>query len=194
MAIRWLVIGSCISIVASFVSCHKSEYTRLMNRELSKGIRNDSILLGFSFGDSRVSFVKRCEQLNKRQLLVQGAGGYVKYLPMDTTLFGGTKGVSMEFRPTFDDEDVICEMELLFYHSGWAPWNTQFQSIELRKDVLSGISQWYKGNDFVLVVSTADTLYAKIDGNRRIVAGIKDERVVRVKVQDLHHAIFSRRL
>ncbi len=189
---RWLGIGWYFSFLTVLVACGKSEYARIMDYELSKDGRNDSLLLGISFGESVISFRRKCEILNKQRILVQGtSSGSVRYLPMDTTLFGTMRGFGMEFKPTFDDKDGICEIELLFYHSAWSPWGSQFQAKSLKDDVLSGLINWYGGNGFIPVVLEQDTIYAKVDVNRRILVGVRDERVIKVKIQDTRHPYFK---
>lgn len=192
MVKRLSLLSFFFSVILFFSGCIKSEYTKLIERELARGQRQDSILLGISFGDTRIFYFDRCMKLNKEQLVVQGSSGtYVRFLPMDSVLWGLGRGIKMEFEAGFDAQERINEVKIQFSYLGWAPWNKHLQSDVLKPYVITQLEKWYNGNDFIGIVSNNDSLSVKVDGNRRVIVGLKDDQTVLVSIQDILHPRFK---
>ena len=65
-----LIIILFISTI--FYSCETSPYLILEKKELSSGVRYDSLFLGVKFGMSSEEFYSHCWELNKKELIKQG--------------------------------------------------------------------------------------------------------------------------
>lgn len=182
---------SLFLLVQLLVSCFQSDYTKLVKSELAKGVREDSILLGIQFGDTREMFFKKCMELNKRKLATQGSSGLrVQYLFTDSTIHKVPTEIKLLFSPDFDDKNIISEMNLEFSYTGWAPWNRHLQADSLEPKVLKILDFWYKGNDFIIADIGDSKIPVKLDANRRLMLKKLDEQTVLVKVQDILHPRF----
>lgn len=192
--INWRSIKYFPAIVicsTACLGCFQSDYTRLVKSELSKGERKDSVLLGISLGETRNVFYGKCFDLNKLKLITPGDGGtFVKYMFTDSLFHDKPTEVRLLFYPTFDQKDVIAEVKMDFSYLGWAPWNRQLQSDSLQEKVIKILMHWYGGNDFVKAHVDGAEMPVKVDGNRRMIVGVKDSQSVEVKVQDLLHPYF----
>ena len=169
------------------VSCVQSEYTRLVKSELAKGIRKDSILLGIRLGDTQNDFREKCFDLNKKHLTTEGPGFYVQYFLKDSLLHTKPTMILLLFKPDFDNNNKITDMDLKFNYVGWAPWNRQYQSDSLKVKVVQMLERWYKGNKFVIAHATDGDIPVKVDGNRRILVYEDQPQTVVVKIQDMLH-------
>lgn len=184
------LIGSVL-VIFMIGGCYQSDYTKLVKEELAKGVRQDSILLGLSFGNTRNEFYGRCFDLNKKQLVSQGPdNASVQYVWKDSLVHDEPTDMRLLFYPGFDEQDKISNMDMEFSYLGWAPWNTKLQSDSLEIKVRQLLLMWYKGNDFVMANSDDVEFPVKVDGNRRIIILIKDAQTVRVLVQDILHPKF----
>ncbi len=183
---------SLLVILLAFAGCVQSDYTRLVKSELAKGIRNDSILLGIKFGDTRQDFFGRCFDLNKQHLVTQGPSGLkVQYLLSDSLVnMEKPNKIRLLFSPFFDTEEKIAEMDLEFSYLGWAPWNKNLQSDSLKVKMMELIMLWYKGNNFIEAKVGDEYIPVKLDGNRRVLVHIKDAQSVTIRVQDILHPKF----
>jgi hypothetical protein len=174
-----------------FSGCIQSDYTKLVKSELAKGIRQDSLLLGINFGDTRNDFYVKCLYLNKQQLVREGPGNSsVQYLFNDSLVHTKPAEIKLLFMPTFDKNETIAEMNMEFSYLAWAPWNREYQSDSLKVKVMELLMHWYKGNDFVTATIKESEVPAKVDGNRRILVFIHDQQRVVVKVQDILNPMF----
>jgi hypothetical protein len=174
------------------IACFQSDYTKLVKIELGKGVRQDSILLGIFFGDTREDFYRKCLDLNKQKLVTQGSGGLkIQYLFKDSLLYKDSLQISFLFSPSFDDNDVISEMNYEFSYTAWAPWNRQLQPDSLRPKVLKIMTDWYKGNEFITAIVDGNEIPVKLDCNRRLTVYANDAQNVIVKVQDILHPMFK---
>ncbi len=175
------------TIVTFFLSsCRKSDYTKLVERELKKGVRSDSILLGISFGDTKTDFYAKCAELNKQHLTMQGTMGFsVQYLFEDSIYHKNPTPIKLLFFPYFDENDKLIDMDLKFSYLGWAPWTRDLQADSMKIRLKRILMDWYKGNDFIKAHVGKDTLDVKLDGNRRIVLKVEDAQTVSARAQDL---------
>ena len=168
--ITLLVLGSC-----------KSDYQRMKDREMAKGVRVDSLFLGIHLGMERQAFFDRCTELNKQQLITQGGAAG---LDVTHTLDGLKYRAGMDFYPTFRD-DKIYEMPVDFHYYGWSPWAKDMFSDKLVGDVVRLLEEWY-GKGFIRMEYPGKyPAYVKVDGNRRILVAQKDDQYVRAIFTDL---------
>ena len=144
-----------------------------MTRELSKGVRNDSIFLDTYFGMPSQDFYDESWDLNRKGLAREGSSNSTVYYKLD----GLPYEAALEYYPRFKD-GKIQSMTGFIYYIPWAPWNRDMFAEVLIEDVRNLFEGWY-GKGFILVNSPGmGRAYAKVDGNRRIVLFYtKDERV-----------------
>lgn len=182
---------SSLLLAVACSSCLQSDYTRMVKTELAKGVRQDSLLLGIRFGDTRQDFYGKCFDLNKQRLVTQGpANTSVQYLFTDSMVHRKPLEMRLLFFPDYDEKDVIAEMNMEFSYTAWAPWNKSLQSDSLKVKVMDLLMAWYRGNDFVTATVNDAPMPVKLDGNRRVLVRIKDAQSVAVTVQDILHPKF----
>ncbi len=175
------------------VSCEKSEYTRLVEREMDKNIVNDSLIFGMKFGQTRKLFFDQCWKLNNQKIINQGSSNkFVEYkLPIkegDTT----RNAITMLFYGIFNKQKIMTGMDMRFHYVGWSLWNKSLQSDKLVPEVKDSLKSWFPGNDFIIVPAkkTKGEIHVKVDGNRRIVIEpLKDSREVDVRIDDLRYLL-----
>lgn len=187
--------SSCLLLVVLsvlFEGCVQSDYTKLVKSELAKNIRQDSLLMGINFGDTREEFYGKCFDLNQQKLITQGpGGGTVQYMLRDSLFHDNATSIRLLFIPVFDQTDHIMEMNLEFSYSAWAPWNEIYHSDKLQPKVLELLSSWYGGNEFIEVTLDSLSYPVKLDGNRRLIVYKKDAQNVVVKAQDILHPVYK---
>ena len=157
-----------------FIECKpKSEYRQIVDRELASGITQDSLFLGIYFGMSSEDFYKRCWELNKEGLIMEGGNNATVHYKLDKLKHKG----AFEFYPIFKDEK-LQSMTGYAHYSAWAPWNTELFADSLIEDFKGFLETWF-GEGFISVPSPGTgKAYAHVSGNRRIVLYYtKDERV-----------------
>jgi hypothetical protein len=195
MMTNWRFIkyqGSVLVFAVIFVSCFQSDYTKLVKSELARGIRNDSILLGIKFGDSRDDFFGRCFDLNREHLVTQGPSGLsVQYLFTDSLFHYRPTQIRLLFSPSFDVKNRISDMEMKFNYVGWAPWNKHLQSDSLEVKMKEILMNWYSGNNFITAKAGDKIWPVKLDANRRILISKEDSQTILVSVQDILHPKFQ---
>lgn len=172
-------------------SCNQSDYTKLVKSELAKGVRQDSILLGMHFRDTRNEFYGKCFDLNKQQVVSQGDNFSVQYLFTDSVFHSEPVQIKLLFVPAFDDQEKITNMDMKFSYLNWSPMNPQLQADSLKPEVMKILMNWYKGNDFIKAKVDDEIIPVKLDGNRRMLVFVYDNRDVVVKVQDILHPKFK---
>lgn len=173
-----------------FFAC-KSDYTKYVERELDKGVNNDSLIFDMKIGQTQKEFFEMCWNLNKQKLVDQGTGAKsVKYLePIIDSLNPGIYRKEMLFFGIFDEQKIMQGMDISFNYVSWAPWNKQLQSDSLLLDVKKKILREYPGNDFmeIDIKELKIKAYAKIDGNRQILLYRKNDKDVVVKIENLNY-------
>lgn len=186
----YLILG--VSFSAALSGCFQSDYTKLVESELAKGTRQDSLLFGIKFGDTRNDFFGKCFDLNKQKLVTQGPGNTtVQYVFKDSLVHDEPTELRLLFYPAFDQNESIDEMGLEFSYLGWSPWNKALQSDSLKLKTMELLMLWYKGNEFVMAKVNDRKIPVKLDGNRRILVYEKDPQSVAVRIQDILHPRFK---
>lgn len=187
--LRYCISGLLVSVILS--GCFQSEYTRLVKSELAKGVRNDSLLFGIRFGDTRNEFYGKCFDLNRQQLVTAGAGNNVEFIFSDSLFHKKPTNLSLLFYPSFDQNERISNMKLQFSYRAWAPWNRDLQSDSLIGKTEKILMNWYGGNSFIMAEVGDQRVSVKLDGNRRILLYIFDMQNVSVEVQDILNPVFK---
>ena len=171
-------------MVLATISCtQKSEYDKLVERELASNIRQDSLFLGITFEMDRKEFYAHCWDPNKKGVFTNGVGNMsIKYNLESGLKYPG----SMQFYPKFG-ENKIFELPVDFQYDDWALWDKNKSSDALLQDVKNMLEEWYGGSEFMELESEDGTkkVLVKVDGNRRIRLWKWNVSTVRVIFTDL---------
>lgn len=158
----WVLISTVAYTIITGCT-RQSEYHRMVETELAKGVRHDSLFLGLQLGMASKDFYAHCWELNKKGLIRQGPQNMTVEYKINDLKHPAT----MNFYPSFH-EDKIYEMPVTFAYEGWAPWNKDLFADRLQLDVLKLYERWY-GKGFIKIEhSQRGAAYVKVDGNRRI--------------------------
>lgn len=160
-------------------SCEqKSEYERLVQRELDKGVRYDSLFLGYKFGMEKEEFFDHSWKLNQQHIIT--GGNQVEY-DLDSL----SHSAQMIFFPEFQD-NKIYRMPVEINYKGWAPWNKHLFSDSLVVDLKKMYEKIY-GPGFIKTThpENGKESWIKIDGNRRIAIYREDDMRAGVEFLDL---------
>jgi hypothetical protein len=160
------------------------QYNRLVETELASNKRVDSIFFGIYLGMTGKEFFTHCWEMNKKGLFTDGQSNTAVLYRLNHNEL--KYPASMNFYPEMN-ENKITKMSATFQYEGWAPWNRHLFSDTLLPDVLNLYKRWYNsGNPFIeMRTSGKPPIYVKIDGNRRIIIGQKDDMQVKVDYTDL---------
>ena len=174
--------GLLILAVGGMTACQqKSQYEKLVEKELASGERNDSLFLGLRLGMSSKEFYQACWEMNKQGLVRQGTRNTTVVYQLGDQL---PYSAVMDFYPKFM-EDKIVEMPLVFRYDAWSPWNRRLWSDSLQLDVLHLMEDWY-GEGFIRSEHPEKGVaFVKVDGNRRIAIVTPDEQLVKVLFTDM---------
>lgn len=170
-------------------SC-ESEYTKTVNEEAEKGVRNDNLILGMEFGDTKKDFFEKCWQLNNKGLVTHGPNNQsVQYELVSNREDKNLTAINMLFFGDFNANNIMIGMDMEFNYKAWAPWNQQFEGDKLLPVVKDTLMKWFPGNGFIPVqVDKIDKeTHVKVDGNRQIIAYVKDRKDVIVRIEDLKY-------
>jgi hypothetical protein len=169
-------------VLTVFGACQlQTPYQKMEARELASGIRHDSLFLGFYLSMPRKDFYKYCWDMNKQGILTGSAGASIFYMLDSTKMRGTTK---MDFYPRFE-LDSVTVMPIKFSYEAWAPWAKKYSVDSLMPDVINLLERWH-GKGFIKIeVPKKPTIYAKVDGNRRITVAPMDLHFVLVTYTDL---------
>lgn len=167
-------------LVLCLLAACRSEYHQRVEAELAKGVRQDSLFLGITFGMSSKEFYAHCWQLNKQGLIQQGTQNTTVMQEVSTLKYPAT----MNFYPNFH-EDKIYEMPVTYAYKAWAPWNRHLFADSLQQHVLATYQQHY-GEDFMRIEHPQKGIaYVRVDGNRRISIFQENDTEVKVLFTDL---------
>lgn len=169
----------CITIFISLISCEqKSEYQQLVQRELEKDVRHDSLFLGYKFGMERLEFFDHSWQLNQEGIIT--GGSYVEY-----QLDNISPSATMAFFPEFHN-GKIYKMPIEVQYDGWAPWNKDLFSDSLIVELVDNYEKIY-GPGFIKTThpENGKESWIKVDGNRRISIFKMDDMKAAVEFLDL---------
>ena len=124
--INLLLFFSGLLLFSLITGCQQSEYKKLEAAELAKGVRYDSLFLGMYLGMEQKDFFAYCWELNKQQIIRQGARNTtVEYEPE-----GMKFPAKMEFYPDFQEEKIY-QMPVWFSYKSFSAWNKEFSADSL---------------------------------------------------------------
>lgn len=173
-----------VVIISLMVSCstEQSKYDKIVQQELAKGQRFDSLFLGLYLGMHAKKFYDTCTEMNKMGLITAGTGGTkVLYYIKD----GLKYPASMNFFPDFYKNNIY-HISVNYHYDAWAPWNKNLYADSLKIRLVDYYKKQYPGNDFIILKDKLNNdVFFKVDGNRRILIGSADEQFVNVDITDL---------
>jgi hypothetical protein len=175
-----------LSILFVAFSACKSDYQKLVQNELNSGVKYDSLFLGIQFGQTRQEFFDICWNLNKTIGLQPSDKGTM----LGHMLFKDSsdlKKIEMKFYPTFNQDDKINGMDIEFSYLNWSPWGEAYQADKLMPAILDTLKRWYGRNSFTKLTfdKEPETIWVKVDGNRRMGIFQKDDEVLEMKIINL---------
>lgn len=174
----WIWVVSALALLSA---CSDDPYAALKSSALNAGIRQDSVFLGLELGMSRQQFFDRCWSLNRQKLVKEGPSNSSVQYPLKNEL--GAAAV-MQFYPNFH-QDRAFEVQVSFYYEGWAPWNRHLFADSLQPKVTALLSDWYDTEFVSLKGTSLGDVQVSMDGNRRILIGVRDEQIVDVSITDM---------
>lgn len=175
--------AAILILILTFSAC-QSEYTKLVNNELSSGKKNDSIFYNLRFGNTKSEFFRICWELNKKGLVTNGpSNNNVRALvtPRDSTI--ELKELQMLYYGVFNANDIMTAVDVKFSYTAWSPWNKKLHADKLLPVVQDTLLKWFPGNPFIKVKN----VLVKVDGNRQIKLYQESDRDVAVLIEDLEY-------
>jgi hypothetical protein len=166
------------------MGCRSSEsrYRAVVQRELASGRKENVLLFDIRFGMSRKEFYNYCWLMHQKDSFEDGGNVTSVMYRMGTQL---KHPASLKFFPEFR-QDSIYKLWAQVSYDAWAPWNRQLWADSLLPDVVRLYNQWYPGNEFIRMTDEKrGTIYIKVDGNRRIIIGRKDDSRVNIDYTNL---------
>lgn len=170
----WLMLTGC--------DRGDSRYRKLVETEMASGKKVNELVLGIHFGMPRRKFYEYVWEMHQKDSFDDGSNSTAVLYRLHHQL---KQPAQMLFYPMFR-QDTIFRMWAQFEYDAWAPWNKKLWSDSLITDVVRWYREWYPGNDFIRITDKRrGTIYVKVDGNRRIIIGQKDDARVNVDYSDL---------
>ena len=183
----WVLI-SLLHFSLTILGC-KSEYEKMVDRELKKNVKEDSLFFNYRLGESKDSYHEKSWDLNHNKIVVQGRSyTFMKYVFQDPKTPEKQNDFAMEYTGGFNKERKLNNMKVIFSHVLWVPWHEDYHASQLLPRVLDSIERWYGGNEFVkyeLKNDTIPSIYVKVDGDRRFRAYVENTQDIIVKIDDL---------
>lgn len=173
-----------ITVICVLCGCKDNKYNQLVETELGKNIRYDSLFLGFHFGMTNKDFYTSCWEMNKQGLINQGPNNLSVQYDLDSTDFKSL--AQLNFYPKFHTKKIY-KMPMEFNYKSYAPWDKELVVDTLLLETKNLLEKWYGGNKFILIENEDATkkVWVKVDGNRRIRLFKKDVRMVKAEIADL---------
>lgn len=163
------------------------KYSDLVKKELASGRTANQLIMDIHFGMTKKQFYDYCWGMHNKGIFEDGANSTAVLYRLSKPGQPGQlkQAASMNFYPVFRN-DTIYKMWAQFEYDAWAPWNKGLFADSLMLDVVGLYTRWYPGNNFIkLTDPQRGTIYVKVDGNRRIVVGRKDDAHVNVDYTNL---------
>ena len=170
-----------------FNSC-KSEYENIIDREMRRGIVDDSLIFGMEMGLTRKEFFDICWKLNKEKLIDQGSGNGMAYHKDPYDSLQPNKAIKeLQFYGIFDKNDTMRGMSMIYNFSAWGSFEKKYNSKSMMDTLINFYTKTRKGNPFIEMDLGLDKYKAlvKVDGQRQILIYPKNDKDVIVKIEDL---------
>lgn len=181
-----------IVVIFLLTSC-KSEYQKLIEKELAAGQRNTDLFLDLTMGQTRKEFFAICWDLNKEKKISQGSGNqYAKYFLRPSPGEDSTRTVEILFYGMFDQDDVMYGMDMKMSFSSWSPWNKDFHTDVLQEFMEKKYMEQEGGNPFIQIQVTDEVnALVKVDGNKQILMYPNNNQTLSVKIEDLEKDLYN---
>ena len=157
----WILCVICIFL---FSKCGpKTEYGKLVQRELASNEYEDSLFAGLHFEMKKQDFIEYSKKMNL-QGVFHAAPDYELEYRFQESLKYPAKAI---FYPAFENRR-IDHLTVTFRYQGWSPLNRDLQSDRLMEDLLSLYKTWYDEEFITATTAENQKLYIRVDGNRQI--------------------------
>lgn len=168
---RMLMHLLLLTVAALIFACTETpekQYKKREKKELSSGVRYDSLFMGLYFQMLRREFREYCYKKHLDGKFYQG--GRRNSVWVEAKISGLDYPGYINFYPDFED-DRITEMNASIYYDGGTVFKDgQFEKDSLLMDVLHLMDNWY-GGPFIKIKSPffyKEDVYVNVKGNRRI--------------------------
>lgn len=173
---KYLILLSFLVIISACEQ--KTEYERLVQNELDREVRYDTLFLGYELGMERQDFFEHSWDLNQQNIITGGT--QIEY-PLKEL----SSDARMVFYPRFHSNRLV-RMPIEISYNSWAIWNRELYSDYLIDELIEYFEEMYgPGFIFTAIPDLNREAWTKIDGNRRILIYPKDDMVARVEILDL---------
>lgn len=179
LSIVLLVVASSL-----IFGCQKSEYHRLVTKEMSSGEINDSLIVGISFGMNSLEFYTHCWEQHKKGVMGNSESNSDVRLPLQQY----HPKLAADFYPLFH-KDKIWQLPVTFYFDDHSEWNKDLSQDTLQQYASEVIEEWF-GEDFISL--TRETIFGEedykvtVDGNRQVIVFPIQPNKYKIEVTDLN--------
>lgn len=183
---RSLLLLTAVNIFVVFwISCSsKSEYERLVEKELASGQMQNSTLLGITFNMTEEEYIQHCESLVANDKIQYGSSKILYTYQVEETKFPAFMNFYADFK-----EDALIKLSAALQYQNWTPYTPKLSMDSLVVAALSLYRKEY-GADFITIQdSTKGEVYVDIDGNREIRLERANERILNIYFKDLTHYV-----
>jgi hypothetical protein len=183
-------VGTVLFVLFILIGCtadsDMDKYKSIVKKELASNKRVDNIFFGIHFGMTQKNFFAYCWEMNKKGIFTDGNDGRGNMNVLYKLHTELKYPASMNFYPDFNDS-TIWRMRVNYEYDGWGPWTKHLSADSLLPDVVAMYKKLYNdGNSFIQINDkTRGSLYAKMDGNRRITISKQDDVGVKVEFTDM---------
>lgn len=192
-----LRISLIVALLCLFFSCkeeHKSpaeKYAAQLSKGLASSQKSNEVFLGIEFGMRPKAFFDHCTELNQQQKILEGNNGRMARFELEDLDRPGWLNFAPKFTtPTTmpGDSAVLFAVNFMIRYEGWAPWNKDFYSLELLKNVIKLMTDRYGGEFVVLPHDKVGRVVCQVQNNRRITLWLEDKEFVRGRFTDLSYS------
>jgi hypothetical protein len=162
-------------------SCVKSDYEKLEEYELARGIRKDSLFYSIKFGMKSIDYRAYCGKMNSEGIFSNGQSSS----SVEFNIIGLAHDAVCSFTPQFFHDRIYQVTSTVQYRS-WAPWNRYLFSDSLQLGFVELAKKWYPKGKFVKIThSKKGDAFVMIEANKRVSIFIEDDRKIKIIFRDL---------
>lgn len=189
---RLLCIGILL-ITISFTSCNKKiSYEEYVAIELSKGVRNDSLIYGIHFGMTDEEFKGYCTGMNQKKIFMPNPSGTTVRLEISN---GFGTPVYLDFFPVLLGNKPISKVNASMKYKDFSYYDERHTIENLVREAIAYFEEGYGGNRFFTIPHENKLLkymYVKIDGNRKMLLKPTFEgQELEIEFEDLSNGLDS---
>jgi hypothetical protein len=179
MSVRYANFFALLLLLTS--GCIKSEYQKLEERELAKGIRKDSLFYAIKFGMRSADYREYCGKMNNEGIFSNGQSSS----SVEFGIIGLPHNAVCSFTPQFF-RDRIYQINCEVQYKSWAPWNKSLFADSLQFELVKLTKTWYPNAGFLKVSHPEKgDAFVMIEANRRVSIFTEDDRKVKIVFRDL---------